>query len=38
LEKIPWAAERDVHCAVADRILCRHLSGPFDLWMHTLFK
>jgi hypothetical protein len=36
LKKVPWAAERNVYCAVAEEIFCRHWLGPFNLWCHLV--
>jgi hypothetical protein len=36
LEKVSWAAEKNVYCPVADGILCRHPSDPLDLWCFSL--
>jgi hypothetical protein len=30
LEKVPWAAEKNVYCATVG--FYRHQLGPFDLW------
>jgi hypothetical protein len=27
--KVPWAAENNGYCAVADKIFCRYQLGPF---------
>jgi hypothetical protein len=38
LEKDPWAAEKNVYCAMQDRILCRYLSAPLDQWCHPVLE
>jgi hypothetical protein len=34
LEKVPWAAGKNVYCAVVDVIFFRHQLGPLDLLCH----
>jgi hypothetical protein len=31
LEKVPWAAEKNIYCVAVDGI-CRHQLDPFDVW------
>jgi hypothetical protein len=32
LEKVPWAAEKNVYMQKLNEIFCRHQLGPFGLW------
>jgi hypothetical protein len=36
LEKVPWAAGKNVYFFLLDEIFCRHQLGPFDLWCHLI--
>jgi hypothetical protein len=38
LEKVLWAAEKNVYCAEVDEIVCRHQLGPLDLWCDLVLE